>query len=120
MIVITNYEEIINIEDIVNYYPEVERELLAVDFDNEFIIGVFQGVKGSTGFGVDIKTILLDDHKIEVYADFIGPGRWTPVGALYTSPYQVIRVPRENISGTNTVQLIVGNEVIISQDVEFP
>jgi hypothetical protein len=61
-----------------------------IDFSTYQIIAVFDEVKGSGGWSIDITQIIEWQDKITVYAENMGKGNGTRV---ITQPFQIVKIP---------------------------
>ena len=102
------------VKDIEKYVvtEQAENALLQVDFDTYLIIGVFQGWQGSSGYEVDILAVAQDGPRMLVYADFIEPFPDMVVVDAETSPYQLVKIPKEGLDRNLMFELIVDGVVI--------
>jgi hypothetical protein len=65
----------------------------AIDFDTEYVIGVFAGQKSSGGHTIEVQSVSdLGDTRTLTVA-ITSPGPTCIVTQAFTSPYQLIRVP---------------------------
>lgn len=54
---------------------DASMEIAQTDFDQDFVIAVFQGRQGTDGYGVVIRSVSRVDDHILVYSEFITPQR---------------------------------------------
>ncbi len=88
---------------------EILRQL---DFQSHIAVGVFQGWKPSSGYGVDIVTVARMGMRISIYAELIEPEPGIVVSDVMTAPYQLIKLDREGLSGSRIFELIVEETTI--------
>lgn len=74
-------------------WPEMQEKVLAVDYDNAFVVIVFQGLNPTTGYQVEVRRIVERNGTLLVYARFTEPDR-IPVGQLPTSPHIAVEVEK--------------------------
>ena len=65
----------------------------AVDFDTEYVIGVFAGEKSSGGHTIEVLNVTDEDLTRTLSVAITAPGAGCMVTQAITSPYQLIRVP---------------------------
>lgn len=69
-------------------------ELKSLNYNQFLGVVVFQGIKPSSEYGVDIQFIGYSEGIVYVYANFILPDPEKEVENEETSPYQVIKIPK--------------------------
>lgn len=92
-------------------WPEMQEKVLAVDYDNAFVVVVFQGLKPGTGNRAEIQRIVVRDGALVVYARFTEPDYGVPVGGMPTSPCFAAKVEKTEELGSNTEVILKINEV---------
>jgi len=76
---------------------ETGAELPApVDFTKDMIIAVFQGVKMTGGYGIEITKIIETDNNIEVYIKETSPGPKCNVTQAITNPYHIVKLAKSD------------------------
>lgn len=88
---------------------EILRQL---DFQSHIAVGVFQGWKPTNGYGVDILAVTRMGERISVYADLITPEPRTVTSDVVTAPYQLIKLERAGLAGSQIFELIVEETII--------
>src|SRR3989304_1614463 len=53
------------------FSAEAKAQLRGLDFGEYFAVGVFQGVKGTDHYGVEIQRVTLKEGSVTIYAHFI-------------------------------------------------
>jgi hypothetical protein len=71
-----------------SHIPEVPT----VNFTSEMLIAVFQGIRGSSGYGTTITRIIVTNAYYVVYVDEIHPGEGCGVLAVLTYPYHIVKI----------------------------
>lgn len=73
--------------------PEMHEKVMAVDYDNAFVVIVFQGVQPTAGYQAEVRRIVERNGTLVVYARFTEPGR-IPVFEIPTSPRIAVEVEK--------------------------
>jgi hypothetical protein len=97
---------------------QAQAALEALDYERYFAIALFQGTKPTTGYSAQIESLRLSDKTITVQADLYDPTKETQpvvVGQGFTSPYHLVKVPREGLQGTYEFVLEVDGEALQSE-----
>ncbi len=92
-------------------------KLVRVDYNTSFVIVVFQGRKGTHGYGVEIEAVSRSGDTITVSARFTVPGPDYPKADEITSPYQAVRVSKTGGGWGRefTIELVVDETVVASE-----
>ncbi len=79
--------------------PQALSSLQEVDFRKYYVLVVYQGIKPTTNYGVEIQHIIMQEDTITIDARFTerDPAMWA--GDIVTSPYHLVRVPRQGSHG---------------------
>jgi hypothetical protein len=101
---------------------QAQADLEALDYERSFAIAVFQGYKGSSGHGVQIESLMLEDITITVKALFNDPekGQVEIITDGDYSPYHLVKVPKEGLHGALEFVLEVDSEVLLRETRSFP
>ncbi|MHA1213942.1 MAG: protease complex subunit PrcB family protein [Candidatus Hodarchaeales archaeon] len=83
-----------NKEDLDNLTSELELVIPKVDFYSYFVVAVFQGEKGSSGYDIKITNIEFSTTTFRVYVREQEPCSDCMVLDVMTYPYHIIVVPR--------------------------
>lgn len=67
-----------------------------IDFTKDMAIAVFQGVKSTGGYRIEISKIIEKENAIEISVRDISPGRGCMVTQATTNPYHVVKVSRSD------------------------
>lgn len=99
--------------------PSRHLELITnVDFSTHFVIVVYQGQKGTTGYSVEVVSVKRQDETIIVCAQFHEPSGG---GGMVISPYYVLQVEKtEELRGDLTFLLVTDSEEIARQEAVIP
>jgi hypothetical protein len=76
--------------------PAVEID---VDWETEALVGIFLGQRNTTGFGVKLEALTLEDGVLEAAAQIAEPAPDDEVLSAVTSPFQLVRVERPEMAG---------------------
>lgn len=69
-------------------YRNLERALACI-VDNKVYVVVTRGEKTTSGYEVDINKMIMNDDKLEVYAEYSDPEEGKVVSQVLTYPYAV-------------------------------
>lgn len=118
--IISSLDEIECIKELVSESTYIKLNKL--NFEENFIIIVFQGEKISSGYSVNITQVIRSDTIINVYALFIEPKPNDAKNDEITSPYQVIKVMKEseNWGDEFIFNLVVDEKIIFSLPYYMP
>lgn len=92
-------------------YDAVEI-LSQIDFQSHIVVGIFQGLKPTSGYGVEILAVGQMGERISIYAEFIYPQLGMEAVEIVTAPYQLIKLDRVGLSGSRVFELIVEETTI--------
>jgi hypothetical protein len=101
---------------------QAQAALEALDYERYFAIALFQGTKPTTGYSAQIESLTLSDKTITVQADLNDPedNQMEVVGEAVTSPYHLVKVPKEGLHGALEFVLEVDGEELLSETRSFP
>lgn len=89
--------------DVIPAYKKLERALACMVDDDIYVI-VTRGEKPSSGFGVSIKRMVLEEKdgkgNLIVYAAFDDPDKETAISQIITYPLQVVKTDLERLPDT--------------------
>jgi hypothetical protein len=106
-------EEVDNLGALISV--DAKSELRRMDYHSNLALVVFQGLKYSGGYGVEIKRITKTGNTVQVFADFQAPIPGRPVPAVVTSPYHAVEVLKEGIfDDVVTFEVIVDETMVVS------
>jgi hypothetical protein len=103
-ILVTDRQDIEKMKDL--FYQDVLDEIATVDFGRYFVIAVLRSLQGTSGYDTVIDHVVRRGEKIVVYAQFWEPGRDQVVHETITSPYHIIKVPKDN-GVTQEIELVL-------------
>ncbi len=66
----------------------------AVDFQQEEVYAIFQGFQSTGGYAVDVQMVTSDFFTIDVVVTDFVPGPTCIVPQVFTSPFQIVKVPK--------------------------
>ena len=78
-----------------------------LDFDEYPAVIVFQGLKPTGGFGIEVREVSYEENKIFLYVDIIEPQPDQQTPDVLTSPYHLIMVRRPSTSWEPTDAILV-------------
>lgn len=118
--IISSTQEIVNVSDFVT--DSITTKLEQINFDDNFVVFVFQGKKPSSGYEVNIARITQAGKTVYIYAQFNEPKPGDPKTDEVTSPYQVVQVKRNGgyWGQETTINLVVDNTVVTSLSYFIP
>jgi PrcB C-terminal len=111
MSIITRIEEIDALGDTISL--SAQDELRKLDFNQYFVIAIFQGLKGTNMYGVDIQQVTKSGNTITIFAHFTERNPELAAAAVNTSPYHVVKVQKDGLQGEFDFFLNVDGEVIL-------
>jgi hypothetical protein len=91
-----------------------------IDFSGHFVLTVFQGIKGTNLYGVEIQHIFQKGNVITIYAHFTERDPSVGAGTIMTSPYHIVKVSRQGLVGPMEFVLLADGEEIIRQTHYMP
>ena len=80
--------------------PQLARRIRLVDFERVWIVGIFRGQMGSTGYGIVIQEISIAQEKVRLRVNFTDPAPALNVSDVITYPYHIVVLARENFQPT--------------------
>ncbi len=92
---------------------DAQLSLEAIQFDDYFAVVVFQGLKGTTMYGVEIQRILRKGNVMMIFTHFTERDPSIGAGAMITSPYHIVKIPRQGLSGNIEFVLYADGQEII-------
>ncbi len=102
-------------------YPEILEQVRKTDFSDFFVIAIFQGEKGSTGYSVEVTDVQRKDNTITIYAQFHEPAPDALTNPLITSPYCILKVEKpKSVKGEFTFILLANGTEIARQEHLIP
>jgi hypothetical protein len=90
-----------------------QDELRKLDFNQYFAIAVFQGLKGTNMYGVDIQQVTKNGNTITIFAHFTERDPELAAASINTSPYHIVKVRKDGLEGELDFFLNVAGEVIL-------
>lgn len=116
--IITKKEEVTSLGD--NVSKQSQSILNSVNFAEYFVVTVFQGIKGTTLYGVEIQRIIKKGNAITIYAHFTERDPSVGAGAIMTSPYHIVKISKQGLIGQVEFVLVTDGEEIIHQTYNIP
>lgn len=112
--IISSLDEIKSIKDLVS--ESIFIRLNKLNFEENFVIIIFQGRKPTSGYSVKITQVNRSDTIINVFAQFLEPKPNEPKADEISYPYQVIQVMKksENWGQEFIINLIVDQKIILT------
>jgi len=118
LVIVTKREDVALLGD--NVSKQSLSIIDSVNFSDYFVITVFQGIKGTTSYGVEIQRIFKQENVITIYAHFTERDPSVSAGALMTSPYHIVKIPRQGLIGQIDFVLSADGEEKIRQTYTMP
>ena len=118
LVTIAKPGEISSLEKIVTF--DAETKLHNLDFGKDFAVAVFRGVRGTTGYGVEIKRVIQRRGTITIDAHFIEHDWESGLGVspIVTSPYHLVKMQRERLQGK--IEFVLNSDgVTVSRQTYF-
>ena len=110
-----------DIKEVERYISTSTKEkLYSLDFNQIFVVVIFQGDKPTTGFGVEVHEIRNKNHQIDIFATLTEPPSDVPVGQAITSPFEVITLQKDDLQGKYIFSLISSGKNILQKEEVFP
>ncbi len=80
--------------------PDWSNPLLReLNFSQYFAVAVFQGLKPWANYDVEIRQIIYQDNVVTIYAHFVEPRPGQALSPIETSPYYLVKVQKEGLTG---------------------
>lgn len=97
--------------------PDVADQVRTVALDKNVLIAVFLETKGSTGYGVSIQEVVVDQAEVRLTATLSEPGPEQATSDVMASPYHLILLPAEAVQlpDSFTVKVSTSAGTLIAQ-----
>lgn len=82
------------------------EQLPAQDFEKEVVLAVFLGNRLSGGYSADVLDVTRDDERVVVLIRERRPGLGTGVFPTFTSPYTIVAIRLELLSGAKRLCVV--------------
>ncbi len=113
LVIIAKQTEVTSLDALVT--REILLRLQTLDYDTYLVVGVFQGWKPTTRYGVQIERVTRRGNIVTIHALFREPQPGEPKGDEVTSPYHLVQVQKAETWGqTITFNLVVGDAIVTS------
>ncbi len=83
------------------------RRIQQLDFDTVWVVAVFSGVKGSSGYGITVQEVSAGPTTVGLTVNLTGPAPDQAASPVESNPYHVIVLPREGLPEAPRTTLIV-------------
>lgn len=119
LIIVAQADEVAELDD---WVTETSKgQLQVMDYDAYFALAVFQGVKPTDGYGVQIERIVRKGNEVTIHAQFQEPHPDQKKNDIVTSPYCLIQVQKIDTWDQNIkFNVIVDDSVVISASHSIP
>jgi hypothetical protein len=97
-----------------------QAQVRNLDFSQYLAIAVFQGLKGSGGYGAEIQRVTRGGDTIIIYAHFAERDPKFEAPAIMTSPYHLVKVQKMGLRGKIKFILNVDGTVVSQQTHDVP
>jgi hypothetical protein len=96
--------------------PEFRSVLAGTDFDRYFVIAVFQGLKPTYDYEVQIDRVAYSDKNVRIFSQFLEPTKGQMVHPVQSSPYHVVKVEKPHALAGSEVEftLVVADDKILT------
>ncbi len=85
----------------------------SVDFDQHFVVAVFQGKKTTGGFKINVSGLCLSGQKLTAKVTKTQPKEGSAVPSAITHPYHLVKVSRSAVNGNlNQLQVSFKSQVV--------
>lgn len=116
IILVDEADDLVSYAGILPFDPGVQQGLVETDFDRFIVLIVLQGRRPSGGYRANIQELTKWEDRISVYTTFNIPQPFQGVSEMETSPYDLIRVDKNDLPDNVIFELIVDQvEVNIGQ-----
>jgi hypothetical protein len=103
-----------------NVSTESLAKLENLDFGKFFAIVVFQGIKGTNLYGVEIQRITKQQNTLNIFAHFTERDPSIGASTVVTSPYHIVRIPKKGLSGRIEIVLYSDGREITRRSYTMP
>ncbi len=119
LIIVAQPDEVTEFDD---WVTETSKEQLRVmDYNAYFALAVFQGMKPTDGYGVQIERVVRTGDKVTIHTQFQEPSPDQEKNDIVTSPYCLIQVQKVGAWDQNiTFNVIADGSVVISTSHSIP
>lgn len=118
LVIIAEAEEIGTLENMVS--TTAQTQVHSLNFGQYLAIAVFQGSKGSGGYGTEIQRVARKGNSITVYAHLTERDPQLAAPDVITSPYHLVKVQKSGIQGEDTFILNVDGKVMSQRTHRVP
>ncbi len=88
-------------------------QLIDLDYKGYFALVVYQGRKLTSGYNIIIQRITHEGNTVNVFVQFTERDSAKPAENIETSPYHLVKIPREGIKGELVFVILAdGNEIV--------
>lgn len=94
--------------------PKAQMQVQNMDFSQYFAVAVFQGVKPTSGYDIEIKKVTQIGSAVIVYAHFVIPEPMDTTQQIETSPYQLLKVSKGDLHGQVEFTLRADGTAVVS------
>ena len=118
LVILAKTQDVLNLDNTISDGAQIGLQNL--DYVRYFALGVYQGLKGTNMYGAEIQSILRKGNAIIVYAHFTERDPSIGAGAIMTSPYHIVKIPRQGLNGKIEFVLYSDDKEIIRQYYTMP
>jgi len=112
LMIISRLQDITSLDKLVT--DGAMTKLKELDYDNCFVLVVFQGWKPTTGYRVQIDRTTRTGKMINIYTQFLEPKPEEAKADAITSPYHLVQVQKTGEWGQEISFQVIVNETIVS------
>jgi hypothetical protein len=102
--------------------PESRSVLTDTDFDRYFVVTVFQGLKPTYDYAVQIDRVAYSDKNVKIFSQFLEPSKGQMVHPAQSSPYHVVKVEKPHALTGKEVEftLVVADDKVLTVTHHLP
>jgi hypothetical protein len=117
--VITNNNDYLHLRGFIS--PDSEELLKTLNYDNFFVLMVFQGLKPNSGYGIEIKVVTKTKNIVTLFTKFDEPKPDLEKSPEIRSPYHLIQIKKiSNWDQEIEFHMVVQGQVVVSQTFFIP
>lgn len=76
---------------------DITNQIQAVDFNTTWVVAVFRGQVGSSGYGITVEEISTAPKTVQIKVNVTEPAPDRVVSTVISYPYHIILIPREKL-----------------------
>lgn len=97
------------------------KRIQAIDFNTKYIVAVFRGQVGSSGYGIAVQAVSNAQGTVQLRVNLTKPAPSQMASTVIAYPYHIILVPREKLPVTSqTMWFVYDSENKLLVQTKFP